>query len=196
MRTNAICLSLPVGSALQMLWGKYIKPYPEIHLYTMNITSLCKHFNLVFSGSEVIVSDVDLRGSETYLNEHITSSNKLRDYSLHTCETFAGYNKPFVYLWVYTVGTIGPLNVHVIGNSSCWPQMALHVMRVDSDGRMEYCSPRTEQDIQSHRYKTCVHYCRCKQCGNYIVIQLPVKDGTTMGAVCELSFGSMRWFYA
>ena len=118
------------------------------------------------------------------------SSAKLRDYNLSTCEIFDGCNTPFIYLWVYTGGTLGPLNVHVIGNSSCWPQMTLHVMRMDSDGRMEHCYPRKEQVIQSNYYKGCPHYCRCEKCDNYIIIKLPMGMDNIVGsvAICEIVF--------
>ena len=140
------------------------------------------------AGSEVVVSRPGWCSGDIYSVEWLASTAKLFDYKLHTCDTFEVNGDPFIYLWVYTGDTIGPLHVHVVGNYSCWPQMAQRVIRLTSNGDMEYCTPRTQKTVFGYNFKACSHYCRCKNCVNYIVIQLPVTAATMSGnlGVCEI----------
>ena len=118
----------------------------------------------------------------------IASTYKLLDDNLHTCDSFTGNNDPFVYIWVYIGETLGPIHIDVIGNYSCWPHMALRVMGMTPDGRVEYCYSRSGMDVHGINFKACRYYCRCKQCGNYLVIQLPIRSNATPGnnALCEI----------
>ena len=121
--------------------------------------------------------------------EMITGTMKVSDNNMHTCEIFDDYNNSFLYLWMYIGETIGPLDVHVVGNCSCWPQMSLRVMRVGSDRHIEFCSFRTEEKFHTNHYMVCPHLCRCKTCGDYIVVQLPVNTDKLreIRAICEIS---------
>ena len=121
--------------------------------------------------------------------EWTTNTEKLLDDNVHTCDTFPMNNEPFVYIWVYIGETLGPIHIDVIGNYSCWPQMVLRVLMITPDGRIEHCYPRSGMDIQGINYKAYRYYCRCKQCGNYLVIQLPTQKTTEQGrnTVCEIN---------
>ena len=120
--------------------------------------------------------------------ELILGATEFSDYCVHTCKAFAGSTNPFLYIWMYIGETIGPLHIHVISNFSCWPQMAPQIMSMGSDGNIEYCSPRAENTFLINDYTVCPHICRCRNCGNYIVVQLPVIADTfkESKAICEI----------
>ena len=129
---------------------------------------------LSFPGLEVIASGGRMSCGRTCSVEWINVIRHLSDGNLDTCDTFSGYNDQFILLSVYIKETIGPFDVYVINNHSCWPQMSLRVMRLTSGVHIEYCTPRTEIIVPGNKFRACPYYCRCTTCGNYIVIQLPI----------------------
>ena len=148
-------------------------------------------WNVLSIGSEVLLSKTVASHGEIKPLERITSFTSLSDGNLHTCEDFEGYNDTFLYIWVYTGDLIGPLHIHVVGNHACWPETALRVMIISSDSHIEHCSPRTENIVPADNYRVCPHYCRCRNCGVYIAVQIPVDSGTIQlgRKICEIYLG-------
>ena len=139
------------------------------------------------AGSEVIVSMTHLSCREPASWGWVNVTGKLSDNNVGTCSTFVKYNDRSTYLWFYAGETFGPLHVQVIGSYSCWPQMALRVMRFTITGNIEYCFPQEEVIKHEVHAKACPHYCPCRNCRGYVLIQLPIQSATVMAEVCELS---------
>ena len=152
---------------------------------------------LPVAGSDVLVSRTQ-NCMEPFSVNWITSTGKLSDGNMDTCERFNGFHDhtdPFANLWVYTDKIIGSLHVHVIGNYICWPEVELRVVRMTSGGQLMNCSPREKPIVRGNNHNICTYHCRCKSCGDYIIVQLPIKQDKVMGGskVCEIALKSLKW---
>ena len=132
---------------------------------------------LSFAGLEAITLGGRMSCGKTCSVKWINVIRQLSDGNVDTYDTFSGHSDQFTHLNVYIGEIMGPFDVYVINNYSCWPQMSLHIMILTSGGHIEYCIPRTEIIVPGNTFKVCPYYCGCTTCGNHIIIQLPTGIG-------------------